>query len=166
MRKADFSCLVTRYQSIYMSKCHLVLTAGKRLEKGEFLGMSKGGKWPQHSGCPTDGVGWWWTGLGVQDIPSTEWCQFNWLLAVLLPRMVGDPDDLVAPWQCSAASGQRGSPSTGGTSTVVINCLCTAWSRNAMSQALMSLGCFGRTGRRGTLGAVEICDRLEMSRED
>jgi len=67
---------------------------------------------------------------------------------MLLPPMAGHLDDLVASWQYSAVNSQEGSPSTGAKSVVVINGFYTAWSRDAMSQALMSLHCFGRIGWR------------------
>ena len=53
----DFSLLVTRYQNIHVSKGLLVLTAGKKLEKWEFLEILGAGRWPQHNGYPADGVG-------------------------------------------------------------------------------------------------------------
>lgn len=68
--------------------------------------------------------------------------------AVPLPPVVGDVDDLVALWQCRAASAQGGSPSTGAMSLVVVLIfLYPAWTRDAMSQALMTSGCFGRVGQ-------------------
>lgn len=54
--------------------------------------------------------------------------------AVLHPPMVGDLNDAVAPWQCGAASNQRGDPGTGTMSAVVFSCFYAAWSSDAMSQ--------------------------------
>lgn len=82
-----------------------------------------------HSSMNTLLVQWGWNRLAQVSRTSSALGD-----AVLLPLMVGAPDDLVAQRQCSAARGKGSSSSTTATSVAVINCFCTACTRDAVSQ--------------------------------